>query len=54
MLTFKGLETAPGPDYGKPRYNWVGLKVKDEVANPFQADNILSRWQMQIGLRYTF
>jgi hypothetical protein len=53
MLTLHSFETAAGPDYGKPRYTWPGLKVTDGVADPFQADNILSRWQAQIGIRYT-
>jgi hypothetical protein len=54
MLTFKSFETAAGPDYGKPRYQWAGLPVTDGKADPTSPDNILSRWQMQLGLRYTF
>ena len=54
MLTFKGLEKTVGADYGKAKYQWTGLKVTDGVADPFQPDNILSRWQMQLGIRYTF
>jgi hypothetical protein len=54
MLTFKGLEKTVGSDYGKPKYQWTGLKVTDGKADPFQPDNILSRWQMQLGVRYTF
>jgi hypothetical protein len=47
LLQFRGLVTTPGPDYGKARYQWLG------VTDPFQPDNILSRWQMQFGIRYT-
>jgi hypothetical protein len=54
LLTFKGLEKTVGADYGKAKYQWTGLKVTDGVADPFQPDNLLSRWQMQLGLRYTF
>lgn len=54
LLTFKGLEKTVGADYGKPKYQWTGLKVTDGTADPFQPDNILSRWQMQLGIRYTF
>jgi hypothetical protein len=54
LYTFKGLEATAGPDQGKPKYLWSGLKVTDGKADPFQPDNILSRWQMQLGVRYTF
>jgi hypothetical protein len=54
LLTFKGLEKTVGADYGKAKYQWTGLKVTDGKADPFQPDNILSRWQMQLGVRYTF
>lgn len=54
MLTFRSFETAPGPDYGKARYQWAGLKVTDGKAEPTFPDNILSRWQAQLGVRYTF
>ncbi len=54
LYTFKGLEKTAGPNYGKPKYQWAGLPVTDGKANPFVADNILSRWQLQLGLRYTF
>lgn len=54
LVTFKGLEKTPGANYGKAKYQWTGLKVTDGVADPFQADNLLSRWQMQLGVRYTF
>lgn len=47
MLQFRSFETAAGANYGKPRYQWLGL------TDPFQPDNILSRWQMQLGIRYT-
>ena len=53
MLQFRSFETAAGPDYGKARYTWLALPVKDGKANPFTNDNILSRWQMQFGIRYT-
>jgi hypothetical protein len=54
LYTFKGLETTAGADLGKPKYQFTGLKVTDGKADPFQPDNILSRWQMQFGVRYTF
>ncbi len=54
LLTFKGLNKNVGADYGKPIYQWTGLKVTDGKADPFQPDNLLSRWQMQLGVRYTF
>lgn len=47
LLQFTGFTTTAGPDYGKPRYVWLGL------TDPFQPDNILSRWAMQFGVRYT-
>jgi len=47
MLQLRSFVTAAGADYGKPRYQWLG------VTDPVQADNILSRWQMQFGIRYT-
>jgi hypothetical protein len=53
MLQFRSFETAAGADYGKPRYQWLGLKNTDGIADPFTPDNILSRWQMQFGIRYT-
>ncbi len=58
MLTFSGLVKSytggvPNADNGKPRYQWLGLKTTDGKADPFQPDNILSRWQMQFGIRYT-
>jgi hypothetical protein len=54
LLTFKGLDKRVGADYGKPHYQWTGLKVSGDKANPFQPDNILSRWQMQLGVRFTY
>ncbi|PWB61135.1 MAG: TonB-dependent receptor, partial [Bradyrhizobiaceae bacterium] len=49
LLQFHSIEnTAGSPNIGKPRYRWLGM------SDPFIPDNILSRWQMQIGLRYTF
>ena len=47
LLQFRSFETAPGADYGKARYQWLG------VTDPFQPDDTLSRWQMQLGIRYT-
>ena len=47
LMQFRSFETAAGSDYGRARYQWLG------VTDPFQADNILSRWQMQFGVRYT-
>jgi hypothetical protein len=54
LVTFKGLDKTVGPDYGKPHYVWSGLPVNDGKADPFQPDNILSRWQLQLGIRYNF
>ncbi len=58
LLTFNSLEArgtaAANPDYGKPRYQWTNQKVTDGKADPFTADNIFSRYQMQLGIRYTF
>jgi hypothetical protein len=49
LLNFHSIEnSAASPNYGKPRYQWAGM------SDPFVPDNILSRWQAQLGLRYTF
>jgi hypothetical protein len=49
LVQFHSIENTVGsPNYGKPRYRWLG------ISNPFVPDNILSRWQAQLGLRYTF
>lgn len=53
MFQFYDIVTS-GADIGKPRYRWLGLKTTDGKADPFQPDNLLSRWQMQLGVRYTF
>ncbi len=55
LYTFKGLNKTAGADYGKPLYQLQSstAKVTDGIANPFVPDNILSRWQMQLGIRYT-
>lgn len=53
MLNFHSIETTPGPDYGKARYTIPNIKVTDGKADPFVPDNILSRWQAQLGVRYT-
>lgn len=54
LFTFKGLDKTAGPNYGKAHYVWSGLPVDGKgVANPFQPDNILSRYQVQFGIRYT-
>jgi hypothetical protein len=55
MYTFKGLDKTAGADFGKPLYQLQTstVRVTDGVANPFVIDNILSRWQFQLGLRYT-
>jgi hypothetical protein len=51
MLQFRSFDISGNSTtnayYGRPRYQWLG------ISDPFQPDNILSRWQMQIGLRYT-
>jgi hypothetical protein len=54
LLTFNSITTVTGADYGKARYQLgSGIKMTDSKADPFTADNILSRWQMQLGIRYT-
>jgi hypothetical protein len=55
MYTFSGLDKTAGADFGKPRYiiQPSTVRVTDGVADPFVIDNILSRWQLQLGLRYT-
>lgn len=53
LLNFHSIETTPGPDYGKARYTVPNIKVTDGKADPFVPDNILSRWQAQLGIRYT-
>ena len=53
VVSFKGLEKTVGPDYGKPRYA-LTLPGSNASPAPFLPDNILSRWQMQLGLRYMF
>lgn len=54
LLTLKGFVTTPGADYGKPKYNWAVYPITDGKADPFQPDNLLSRWQAQLGFRYSF
>jgi len=52
LLTFHSLDpTATSPTYGKPRFVW---QHGDPNAKPWFNDNLLSRWQAQIGLRYSF
>ena len=53
MLTFKGLDKTPGADYGKPHYA-LTLPGNNAAPAPFLPDNILSRYQIQFGARYTF
>jgi outer membrane receptor for ferrienterochelin and colicin len=53
VVSFKGLEKTLGPDYGKPRYA-LTLPGSNVNPTPYLPDNILSRWQMQLGARYTF
>ncbi len=54
LYTFKGLEKTAGPDYGKPKYQWAGLPIIDGKADPSVPDNVFSRYQIQLGARYTF
>lgn len=55
MLNFAGLDKGAGANFGKPHYYLQSstVKVTDSKADPFVPDNILSRWQMQLGVRYT-
>ena len=55
LYTFKGLVNTAGADFGKPMYQLQSstAKVTDGKADPFVPDNILSRWQLQVGVRYT-
>lgn len=46
LIKFHSIETT-GPNAGRPRYQWLGM------SNPFVPDNLLSRYQMQLGFRYT-
>ena len=48
LTQLHSFETTAGPDYGKPRYRWLG------ISDPYPPDNIASRWQAQFGVRYTF
>jgi hypothetical protein len=48
LMRFHSIETTAGANYGKPRYIWGGN------FNQFLPDNILSRWQAQLGVRYSF
>ncbi|MEK9135996.1 MAG: hypothetical protein AAB393_02635, partial [Bacteroidota bacterium] len=50
LVQFSRIETAAGPNRGKPRYRWLG------VSDPYQPDDInnVSRWRAQFGIRYTF
>lgn len=48
--TFSPIQLAAAPiDDG--RYVVSSVNIPDEIGNP---DNLLSRWQMQLGIRYTF
>lgn len=48
LLQFHSIETAAGADYGKPRYIWTN------PVDPRLPNDLLSRWQAQLGIRYTF
>jgi hypothetical protein len=45
-----GTVTAAGPDLGKNVYSF-GAPTNN---TPFTASNLSSRWQMQLGVRYSF
>ncbi len=52
LLTFYGLNKDPSsPNYGKPEFRY---QHGDPNVKPWVNDNLLSRWQAQIGLRYSF
>jgi hypothetical protein len=53
LLQFQGI-VASGADAGKPMYTWLNQPINDGKADPFVADNLLSRWQAQVGVRYSF
>ncbi len=46
LIKFHSIETT-GAAAGRARYQWTGM------SNPFVPDNLLSRYQMQLGFRYT-
>ena len=46
LIKFHSIETT-GPNAGKARYQWTGS------FSPYVPDNLLSRYQMQLGIRYT-
>jgi hypothetical protein len=50
-LSFYGLNKTPGANYGKPMFVYAH---GDPSVKPWVNDNLLSRWQAQIGLRYSF
>ncbi len=59
LYQFHSLEETPGPDFGKPRYQLQSstVKIRGGKAYPFLADDLqpgrVSRWQLQLGVRYT-
>jgi hypothetical protein len=50
-LNFYGLNKTLGADYGKPMFVYAH---GDPSVKPWVNDNLLSRWQAQIGFRYSF
>jgi len=50
-LSFYGLNKTVGANYGKPMFVYAH---GDPDVKPWVNNNLLSPWQAQIGLRYSF
>ena len=50
LFRFRGYDE----DTGKPILSFFAPKKKDGEYQIFDTDNLLSRWQIQLGIRYTF
>ena len=55
MYNFRGLDKVACADFGKPHYEISPSTVRltERKADHFVPDNILTRWAMQLGIRYT-